>query len=275
MGLTIGIDVGGSTTKIIGINGGQILSPMFIKAIDPITSLFGAFGKYIYDNEINLEEVEQVVLTGVGSAYVDGNLYGLPTKKVDEFLANGLGACYGSNLENLIVVSMGTGTSFVLVNENGIEHTGGLGIGGGTLQGLSQLLLKTNDIHKLSELASQGNIENVNLKIKDICNMALPGLPLEATASLLGKVTSNTSDADIAIGLIYMVLQTIGASAVLSALNTPIKDFVLIGNLTQLPQCKTIFSYMENIYHVKFHIPSHAEYRTAIGAALANINKIV
>ena len=154
MGLTIGIDVGGSTTKIIGINGGQILSPMFIKAIDPITSLFGAFGKYIYDNEINLEEVEQVVLTGVGSAYVDGNLYGLPTKKVDEFLANGLGACYGSNLENLIVVSMGTGTSFVLVNENGIEHTGGLGIGGGTLQGLSQLLLKTNDIHKLSELAS-------------------------------------------------------------------------------------------------------------------------
>ena len=148
MGLTIGIDVGGSTTKIIGINGGQILSPMFIKAIDPITSLFGAFGKYIYDNEINLEEVEQVVLTGVGSAYVDGNLYGLPTKKVDEFLANGLGACYGSNLENLIVVSMGTGTSFVLVNENGIEHTGGLGIGGGTLQGLSQLLLKTNDIHK-------------------------------------------------------------------------------------------------------------------------------
>ena len=106
MGLTIGIDVGGSTTKIIGINGGQILSPMFIKAIDPITSLFGAFGKYIYDNEINLEEVEQVVLTGVGSAYVDGNLYGLPTKKVDEFLANGLGACYGSNLENLIVVSI-------------------------------------------------------------------------------------------------------------------------------------------------------------------------
>lgn len=47
MGIVIGIDVGGSTTKIVGINGEQIQSPMFITATDPVTSLFGAFGKYI------------------------------------------------------------------------------------------------------------------------------------------------------------------------------------------------------------------------------------
>ena len=46
MGLVIGIDVGGSTTKIIGLNcKGEILSPLFITAADPVTSLFGAFGK--------------------------------------------------------------------------------------------------------------------------------------------------------------------------------------------------------------------------------------
>lgn len=50
MGIVIGIDVGGSTTKIVGINKGKIQSPMFITAADPVTSLFGAFGKYIYDN---------------------------------------------------------------------------------------------------------------------------------------------------------------------------------------------------------------------------------
>ena len=44
MGIVIGIDVGGSTTKIVGINGEQIQSPMFITATDPVTSLFGAFG---------------------------------------------------------------------------------------------------------------------------------------------------------------------------------------------------------------------------------------
>ena len=84
--------------------------------------------------------------------------------------------------------------------------------------------------------------------------------------------TSVTQE-DIACGIIYTVLQTIGGAAVLSALNSPIKDFVLIGNLTQLPQCREVFSKMEAIYHVHFHIPPYAEYRTAIGAALAYVKE--
>ena len=44
MGVVIGIDVGGSTTKIIGVENKSIQSPMFVKATDPVTSLFGAFG---------------------------------------------------------------------------------------------------------------------------------------------------------------------------------------------------------------------------------------
>ena len=104
MGIVIGIDVGGSTTKIVGINKGQIQSPMFITATDPVTSLFGAFGKYIYDNGIQLSDVEQVMLTGVGSAFVDSPLYGLPTCKTDEFIANGLGARHATDL-SLIHIS--------------------------------------------------------------------------------------------------------------------------------------------------------------------------
>ena len=116
MGIVIGIDVGGSTTKIVGINGEQIQSPMFITATDPVTSLFGAFGKYIYDNGIQLADVEQVMLTGVGSAFVNSPLYGLPTRKTDEFIANGLGARHATDIDQLIVVSMGTGTSFVKID---------------------------------------------------------------------------------------------------------------------------------------------------------------
>ena len=60
MSLVIGIDVGGSTTKIVGINDGkEIMAPMNIKADDPITSLFGAFGRYIYEGGIALSDVEQ------------------------------------------------------------------------------------------------------------------------------------------------------------------------------------------------------------------------
>ena len=240
MGIVIGIDVGGSTTKIVGINGEQIQSPMFITATDPVTSLFGAFGKYIYDNGIQLADVEQVMLTGVGSAFVNSPLYGLPTRKTDEFIANGLGARHATDIDQLIVVSMGTGTSFVKIDGDKVQHIGGLGIGGGTLQGLSRLLLKTHDIHQVSELAEKGDVTRVNLQIGDICNTALPDLPVSATASLFGKADSNASQEDIACGIIYTVLQTIGGAAVLSALNSPIKDFVLIGNLTQLPQCREV-----------------------------------
>ena len=272
MGVVIGIDVGGSTTKIVGIENKRIKSPMFVKATDPVTSLFGAFGKYIYDNDITLPDIEKVILTGVGSAYIDQPLYGLPTEKTDEFLANGLGARYNTSLTNLMVVSMGTGTSFVKVENNKIQHIGGIGVGGGTLLGLSRLLLKTQDIRQIAELALKGSLDTIDLQIQDICNRPLPDLPLDATASNFGKADGNASPEDIASGIIHMVLQSIGQAAILSALNSPIKDFVLIGNLSQLPQCKELFPKLEEMYKVRFHIPEYSEYRTAIGAALTYAN---
>lgn len=60
---------------------GVVVSPIRIKATDPITSLYGAFGKYLHDNKIALSDVEQVMLTGVGSAYIDEPIYGLPTRR--------------------------------------------------------------------------------------------------------------------------------------------------------------------------------------------------
>lgn len=273
MGIVIGIDVGGSTTKIVGIDEQEIKSPMFVRATDPVTSLFGAFGKYLYDNDIPLSAVEKVMLTGVGSAYINQPLYSLPTAKTDEFLANGLGAQYLTQLDKLIVVSMGTGTSFVKVEGERIEHIGGIGIGGGTVLGLSKLLLKTQDIRQVVQLALKGDITNINLQIQDICNIPLPGLPLDATASTFGKADANSSQEDVALGIISMVLQCIGQSVILAALNSEICDFILIGNLTKLPQCKDIFPKLEAMYNTRFHIPEYAEYRTAIGAALTYINK--
>lgn len=271
MSQVIGIDVGGSTTKIVGIeNGTHIKSPMNITANDPITSLFGAFGKYLYDNNIALEEVEHVMLTGVGASGVTTPIYGLPTTHVDEFRADGLGARFVSGLQQLIVVSMGTGTTLVRVDGDDIAHIGGISMGGGTLQGLSHLLLKDNHIQDVIEMAQHGDISRINLQIKDISKGDIEGLPMYATASLFGKVmNSNPNDNDIAKGLICMVLETIGSCAVLSQVNGGFKDYVLIGNLTLLPECQTIFPMMESLYDVRFHIPEHARYCTALGAALS------
>lgn len=269
MGLVIGIDVGGSTTKIVGVDGKKIITPLCVRASDPIASLFGALGKYVTINEIDLSDIEEVILTGVGSAFVEKPLLNLPTARTDEFLANGLGARFSIDLDELIVVSMGTGTSFVKVKGNNIEHIGGTGIGGGTLLGLSRLMLKTQNIDTIAELASRGNIDNIDLQIQDISSKPLPGLPLDATASNFGKVDGNACAEDIATGIIHLVLRAIGQAAILSAVNSNIKDFVLIGNLTKIPQCREIFQKIEELYNARFHIPIYSEYSTAIGAALA------
>lgn len=269
MCFVIGIDVGGSTTKIVGISEEGVQKPLFVRAADPVASLFGALGKYTYDNGIPLDAIEKIVLTGVGSAYIRQPLYGIPTAKADEFLADGLGATYHTELTETIVVSMGTGTSLVRVSKDGIQHIGGIGIGGGTIMGLSNLLLKTSDIREIIELAQRGNLSNIDLQIQDITTAPLEGLPLDATASNFGKVRGAVSFEDTALGILNMVLQCIGKSAILSALNTPIRDFVLIGNLTRLPQCGEVFPILEKMFNVHFLIPKYAEYRTAVGAALA------
>ncbi len=273
MKTTIGIDVGISTTKIVGVRDGEVSSPLRIRATDPVTSLYGAFGKYLYDNQIDLNDIEQVMLTGVGAAYIDSPIYGLPTTKVEEFIADGLGAQHELQLSKMIVVSMGTGTSIVQCDGDHIKHIGGIGIGGGTLSGLSRLLLQTDDANQVAELAQGGDIAKINLLIGDISPKPLPGLPMDATASLFAHAQANASRADIALGLINLVLQAIGSAAVLSALRSGIQDFVMIGNLTLLPQCKTVFPIIERIYGVKFIIPKHSEFCTAIGAALDYANR--
>ena len=267
--IVIGIDVGISTTKIVGIDEkGMVISPIRIKATDPITSLYGAFGKYLHDNKIKLDEVEQVMLTGVGAAYIDEHIYGLPTSKSEEFIAEGLGAKYESKLDRMIVVSMGTGTSLVKCDGENIKHIGGIGIGGGTLAGLSRIMLKTDDIKQITNLAKDGDVSKINLLIKDISAKPLPGLPMSAVASLFSNAKTNASREDIAKGLIWMVLQCIGSATILSSLESGIKDFVLIGNLSLLPLCREVYPAMEKVYGVRFHVPKYSEFCTAIGAAL-------
>ena len=269
MGIIIGIDVGISTTKIVGLRDGKPSDPIRITAADPITSLYGAFGKYLHDNNIRLEEVEHVMLTGVGAAYVKNDVYGVRTSRCDEFIADALGARFESQLDHVIVVSMGTGTSFVMADGDDIHHIGGIGIGGGTLQGLSRVMLNTSDIKTVSALAMQGDISHINQLIGDISAQPLPGLPMEATASIFARAQNDASREDIACGIISMVIQSIGSAAVLAAQGTGCRDMVLIGNLSLLPQCKEIFRALEKLYGVRFHTPKYSEYCTAIGAALA------
>ena len=60
--IIIGIDIGGSTTKIVGFDTSdgkrELIQPIFVKATDPITSVYGAFGKFLDSNSLTLEEIK-------------------------------------------------------------------------------------------------------------------------------------------------------------------------------------------------------------------------
>ena len=110
--IVVGIDVGGSTTKIGGFDiSGDVpvmMEPLFVHATDPITSIYGAFGKFTDSNGLDLENIEKVMITGVGASHVTRPIYALPCSVVPEFRCIGLGGLYLSGLDRAITVSMGT-----------------------------------------------------------------------------------------------------------------------------------------------------------------------
>lgn len=271
--IIIGIDVGGSTTKIVGFRDGEMINPTFVKAGDPVSSAYGAFGKFTLENKIKLPDIEKIMMTGVGSSFIEDNLYGIPAIHKTEFDCVGLGGLYLSGLSEAIIGSLGTGTAMVHAVKNGaIEYLGGTGVGGGTLVGLSKKMLGVSNVDNIVELALEGNLDNIDLRIKDISNKEMhPGLPDFMTAANFGKVSDVAHKADVALGIINLVFESVGVLAVFSARRFGIKDIVLTGNLTTIPQAKPIFENLSQMFDVNILIPENAQYGTVIGAALSGI----
>jgi len=264
----IGIDIGGSTTKIVGFDGKSMISPLLVRANDPIASVYGAFGKFLNINSFKLDDIERIMITGVGSSFINSKLFGIPTGRVDEFMAIGLGGLFLSNLSKAIIVSMGTGTALVKAENNTAVHLGGTGVGGGTLLGLSNRMLNVRHFDELIEAANGGDLSHVDLTIGDISKEVMETLPYETTASNFGKISDLATKADLAMGIINLVFQTIGMLAVFNTKIDNIKDVVLTGNLTNVPQSEHIFNQLSKLYEVNFQTPQNAEYATAVGAAI-------
>lgn len=280
MSIVIGIDVGGSTTKIVGFrqNGTkrELISPQFVKANDPVTSIYGAFGKFTDENRLSLSEIDKVMMTGVGSAYLSRGLYGLECVKVPEFKSIGLGGLYLSGLDKALCVSMGTGTALVNANANGnMVYLGGTGVGGGSIMGLSKLLLQAEDIEHISAMADGGDLSQIDLRISDITkNGTLSELARDLTAANFGNVSDLASREDIASGLLNMVFETVGMISIFGARSCGVKNIVLTGNLTELDYCKRKFSDfvgLNDAEGLKFIIPPSSRFATVIGTALSGL----
>ena len=275
MKTVIGIDVGGSTTKIVGFSkkDNSLIEPIFVRATDAITSAYGAFGKFTMQNGLELSDIDQVLMTGVGSSFIDKPIYSLNCTKVSEFECVGLGGLFLSGLDEAIVVSMGTGTALIHAKKSGddtkISYLGGTGVGGGTLLGLSRRMLGVDTVEHLEQMCEQGNLDNVDLRIKDISGDASFQINGDITASNFGKLSDIANKNDVALGIANMVAETIAMLAVFAARSYGLKTVVLTGNLTALKSITEVCEGLEETFGVKFIIPEKAQFATVIGAALS------
>lgn len=273
--IVIGIDVGGSTTKIVGFDltdkSRKLIEPLFVRATDPITSIYGAFGKFTDQNSLNLEDIDKVMITGVGSSYVNKGIYSLDCTVLPEFDCIGLGGLYLCNLDKAIIASLGTGTALVYA-EKGEKPTylGGTGVGGGTLLGLSKKLLGMDTVDHIEELAKEGDLRNVDLKINDITKQDIvPGFGDTMTASNFGNISDIATKSDIALAVMNMVFETVGMVSIFAARNYGIRDIVLTGNLTSVGYADSLFKSFNRMFDMNFIIPKYSQFGTVIGAALA------
>ena len=169
-------------------------------------------------------EVEQLLpdrlgLTGGGAPEL-ARLLGFDTDPVNEFDAWRVGsrallARQGEPAgERDLLVSLGTGTSVLLVEPERATRVGGTALGGGTLLGLGSALVGTADFDELVTLAAGGDRRNVDLLVSDIYRGGSLPLPGDLNASSFAKLARASTDApadrsDLAHALMGLVGENI------------------------------------------------------------------
>ncbi|MEM4462102.1 MAG: pantothenate kinase, partial [Candidatus Bathyarchaeia archaeon] len=220
MKLYLGVDIGSSITKAVAVEDGVIVGFTSITTMDPIAAASGAVGKLLAEHRYRLEDIVSIAVTGGGARFLKvGELFGIPLVVVDEVEAIGLGGIALTGKGRALVVSMGTGTAMVVVEDYGrsIRHIGGTGVGGGTLLGLGRLLLNKHSVEVLENLAERGDPSRVDLTVFDIAGGPVGVVPGEATASNFGKISDEARDEDVAAALFNLIGQVVGVLAVFAS----------------------------------------------------------
>jgi len=267
--LIIGIDIGSTTTKAVSIEDGKVTRKVKTRASDAVTSATGAFGKIILENEIKIDAVERIKITGAGASKIKNDIFGIPTGRVSEIEAIGIGGMFLSGMNNIIITNIGTGTVIIEAGDNGISHFGGSGVGGGTILGLAKKLLPVAGFGDIMELAKNGKLNQVDLLLGDITDTSLSFLNGESTAANFGKMLDTAGPGDIALAIINMVYQVIGVLSVFAAKAKNTGRVIVTGNGSKNPIGKKVLTVISGMYEVEFIYPECAEYTTAIGAGLS------
>jgi type II pantothenate kinase len=144
---------------------------------------------------------QRIGLTGGGATMLARSLAG-EVAQVNEFAAWGAGAAAllaesgRDGTLRYLLVSVGTGTSILLVDGVSVTRVGGTALGGGTLLGLAAGLLGTVDFAEIAALASRGSRREVDILVSDIYPAGGIALAGDLTASNFGKYARRFRDGD-------------------------------------------------------------------------------
>ncbi len=270
--MILGIDQGASFTDVVILRNRKIMYKFSIesdklkknKKIN-IKKLETFLKKNLSKKRISISKISKIKITG--SSFKPETILGINAQHRNEITSIAKGAKFLSGKNNFIVANIGTGTPFIRVHGQKVKHLGGTGIGGGTIEGISKLVLKC-DVPTTEKLALKGK-NSLDLTVGDIVKGGIGMIPKDATASNFGNVKNTKfSKNDFAFSLINSVAESIAVMTYLAAKSENTKTIIFTGRVANNKLIRKRISSVLKLFNLKPVFPKNAEYCTAIGAAL-------
>lgn len=268
--MNISADFGITVTDTLRKNKDKIVHKMELSSQDidlnRVRSLF---------SEINFESNKGfLAVTGGRHLELGDFIDSMPIVHVNEIEAIGEGTMSLSGLnekESTIIVSAGSGTACIHAHMGKYTHCSGTGVGGGTVLGLSKLLLGTSDPIEIAALAEKGSESEVDLILEDVVSGPIGQLPSTTTAVNFGKVSKMDREyarEDIAAGIINLVGQTAARIATSVAMMFQANQIVVVGRAPSFNGLRKSLEEAASITGFTPHFPENGEYASALGALL-------
>jgi len=223
---------------------------------------------------VHREQPQVLGLTGGGAAQLASLLDGKAVH-VNEFDAWGTGANRmlkrGQKTDTYLLVSLGTGTSVMLVDHKEVRRLGGTALGGGTILGLGAALLQQSNFEETCRLAAQGTRDSVDLLVRDIYSD--PDRPLQGdlTAAAFGRLARQDSAAppreDVAAAIMRLVGENVTLIAGGHARHLGLDRLVFGGStLRNNPALEAVLSEVSALLGLKAYFLANSEFVGALGA---------
>lgn len=221
-------------------------------------------------------DFERICVTGGQHRRLPDTIDDVPIVKVNEIEAIGRGGLALAGLREALIVSAGSGTAMIAARQNECHHVTGSAVGGGTLLGLSRLLIGTADPQIINNFAMQGDPNKVDLTLIEATGGAIGRLPQDANAVNFGRIASldwddvrSLSKDDLAAGVAVLVGQVIAVIAINAAKAEGLNKIVVVGHLVDLPCMRRVLNTVAGYYGADISVPATPGFATALGALLA------